>query len=59
MKFITTTVQGVLLTSLFWSGTLSAEIPADQIARLGADLTPLGGKRQAMQMALFPPGREG
>jgi hypothetical protein len=45
MKFITTTVQGVLLTSLLWSGTLSAEIPADQIARLGADLTPLGGEK--------------
>jgi hypothetical protein len=45
MKFITTTVHGVLLTSLLWSGTLNAEIPADQIARLGADLTPLGGEK--------------
>ena len=54
MKFITTTVLGVLLTSLLWSGTLSAEIPADQIARLGADLTPLGGEKAGNSDGTIP-----
>ncbi len=54
MKFITTTVQGVLLTSLMWSGTLSAEIPADKIARLGADLTPLGGEKSGNADGTIP-----
>lgn len=45
MKLITTTLQVILVSSLLWPGTLFAEISADQIARLGVDLTPLGGEK--------------
>jgi len=34
-----------MIAALCWAGIVSAELTTDQIARLGADLTPLGGER--------------
>lgn len=38
-------IKTLILICLFSSANLSAEITADQIARLGGDLTPLGGEK--------------
>lgn len=54
MKLITITAQAVFLTSLLFSGALSAEISADQISRLGADLTPLGGEKSGNSDGTIP-----
>ncbi|HKK16213.1 MAG TPA: DUF1329 domain-containing protein [Gammaproteobacteria bacterium] len=39
------TLQIAIILPLFFSGQLAAEMTAEEIARLGADLTPLGGEK--------------
>ena len=45
MKGTTLRCGAALVLGCVLASSASAEIPADQIARLGADLTPLGGER--------------
>ncbi|MYA89154.1 MAG: DUF1329 domain-containing protein, partial [Boseongicola sp. SB0662_bin_57] len=40
--------------SLAWALPAAAELPASQIARLGADLTPLGGERAGNASGTIP-----
>ncbi len=43
-----------LALSLAWAFPAAAELPASQIARLGADLTPLGGERAGNASGTIP-----
>jgi hypothetical protein len=45
MNIKTRLVSNIIFLTVLYSSYLLAEIPADQIARLGADLTPLGGEK--------------
>jgi Protein of unknown function (DUF1329) len=48
-----------VLLAIFITNSLYAEIPADQIARLGNDLTPLGGEKAGNADGTIPPWEGG
>ena len=52
-------ILATLLIPVSYSPFVHAEIPADQVARLGNDLTPLGGERAGNEDGTIPPWEGG